>query len=111
MYQVYRIDTYDAKSNSHSIGIREENWYLRKDKIFDNEEQAKEYVRLQNRKFSTLPTYLISLKTDKEKREFVDKFCFEENTPYLYERRYYLGMVSTKNLVNNLKQQGIIVTV
>lgn len=104
-YQVYRIDSYDADSNSHSIGIRNENWFLRPDKIFQEEESAKEYVRNQNRKTSMLPNYLISLHSEEEKEAFVDTFCFSDH--YLSERKYFLGLPSTKQIISQLRQSGI----
>ncbi len=105
--QVYKIDTYESKGNSHSIGIREENWFLRKDKVFDIEEDAKEYVRNQNRLHTILPTYLITLKTQAEKDAFVDYFCFDPNSKYLHERRYFLQRPSSRKITDELRKNGI----
>lgn len=52
-----------------------------------------------------LPNYLISFHSEEEKEAFVDKFCFSDH--YLNERKYFLGLPSTKQIISHLRQGGI----
>lgn len=92
MFTVYRIDTFEAGSNSHGVGLRTENWYVRTDRVFEHEEEAKAYVRLKNRQVSSLPNWLVGLPPS-EREAFVDVFCFGHDARWLAERRYFLGPV------------------
>lgn len=79
MFTVYRINTVEAKGNSHGIGTRAESWTLVKDSVFETEELAKERVRTLNRVFSEMIGYTSSMKTQIEKDNFIEEFCFERH--------------------------------
>lgn len=106
-YQVYRLAVFDAQGNSHAIGIRHEERILMKDLIFENDSDAREYVRRQNRMHSDLPIRLISLSID-ERDEFVDRFCFGDE--FWSERRYFLGKPPVAKIIDELRLDGIRVT-
>lgn len=108
MYQVYKIEKFDAKSNGYSIGIREENWAEKFDCEFDNLEEAKQYVIVKNRQQSDLPLFLITL-SDSEKKEFIEKFCFSNEPTWVCKRRYFLGKINKDLVYEGLRSDGCIV--
>lgn len=105
MFQVYRIDTFEAHGNSHALGIRDENWILRRDKNFSTVEEAQEYVCMKSRQTTILPNILISLHESK-REAFVKHFCFGDNE-YWAERRYFLGKPDIKKIAAAHKRDGV----
>ena len=106
-YQIYKIETFDAKSNGYSIGIREENWCVRLDCEIDNLDEAKEYVIQKNIQRSDLPLYLYNL-SPTEKSKFIDEFCFSDDPMWVCKRRYFLGQVNKELIFKGLKNDGIL---
>ena len=108
---IYRIDTFDYGSNSLGVGTRTENWYVRFDQMFDDEEEAKEYVRRKNRQVSSLPNWLISI-PEADRPAFVDTFCFGNDLRWLAERRYFLGKVPERAIREAIRTSmgAIVVT-
>lgn len=104
MFSVYKIECFDAKSNSHGVGVRSENWVLRLDQSFYCEDEAKDYIRNKNRMCSDLPRFLITLPVEK-RSEFVDEFCFGDQ--YLFYQRYFLGKPNVSKIKHAIQQQGI----
>lgn len=102
-YQIYKIETFDAKSNGYSIGIREENWYVK----FDNLSDAKEYVIQKNKQRSDLVLYLSNLSSD-EKSKFIERFCFSDDPMWVCKRRYFLGKVNKDLVFEGLRNDGIL---
>lgn len=97
---VYRIETFPAQTNSHTIGLRHENWVLKPDRTFQTEDEAKEYVRMRNRLATELPNLLITLPAA-ERPAFVDRFCFGDE--YWDLRRYFLGRPPAEKIIQALK--------
>jgi hypothetical protein len=105
-YQVYRIDTFDAKSNGYSVGIREENWCAKFDTVFDSLTDAKEYVIKKNRQRSDLTLYLINL-SESEKVDFINRFCFSDEPIWVCKRRYFLDKVNKDLVFKGLRNDGV----
>lgn len=103
-FVVYRIDTFPAKGNAYELGSRHENWYLRRDRTFANETEARTYVCNMNRKSSDLPLLLVTLKAE-EREAFVQRFCFGDE--YWSDRRYFLGLPPHDKIQHALRQAGI----
>jgi hypothetical protein len=105
---VYRIQVFDVQSNKYSVG-REESWTLKQDKVFDNEQEAREYVLDKNRIHSDmvrLGAHLIMQKNDAELQKYYEDFCFNDDR-YLRHRRYFLGKPSANKIREQLRQNGI----
>jgi len=102
--QIYRIDTYPAKSNSHQLGIRSESWVLRLDKMFINEEQARIYVKDMNRIHSDLVLTMADMPEEKQDA-FVEHFCFGDE--YWHLRRYFLGMPDVDKITKSLRAHDV----
>ena len=79
---VYKIQISDTFGNSHATN-RDETWYVKKDKTFDTEEEAKEYIIDRTRLFvPELSSFLYILNDDEDKHDFCDKFCFTDDMPF-----------------------------
>lgn len=105
-YKVYKIDTFPVKDNSYCVG-REESWTLKLDTTFTDYEEAKNYVRIKNRMNTELPLFLVDVKTQEEKDNIVDEFCFGEK--YIQYQRFFLGKPDVNKIKIALREQGIIV--
>jgi hypothetical protein len=104
-FQVYRIETFDNKGNSHAI-CREENWIVKKDQSFDTLEDALEYIRNKTKMVTHLPTLLIDVKSQEEKRKIIDDFCFHDPV-YTSYRRYFLNKPCLREIKAALQKHGI----
>jgi len=94
---VYKIQISDTFGNSHATN-RDETWYVKKDKTFDTEEEAKEYIIDRTRLFvPELSSFLYILNDDEDKHDFCDKFCFTDER-YMTKRRYFIGPPDLKKM-------------
>lgn len=107
MTTVYKIQVSDTFGNSHFTN-RDETWYVLKDKEFDTEEEAKEYIIGRTRLFvPELSSHLITI-TDDKKHEFCNEFCFT-NEVYMAKRRYFIGKPDLKVMKAQLIRDSIMV--
>jgi len=107
-FQVFKIDTYDIKGNTYGVG-REESWIARKNKSFETEKEAKEYIRKQSLIHTDLINFLtkgMGILESKEKEDMIEKFCFTEDRFLLY-RRFFLGYVPEKEIRRALKASNL----
>lgn len=109
LIEVYRIDAFESKGNSHCVGSRHENWYVRRDKEFTTDAEARAYVREMNIKCTPLVTYMAAEKDPQKRSEFVDHFCFAEDRLYLYEQRYFLGRPPMDAIRESLKANSVVI--
>lgn len=105
MPDVYRLEVFDAKGNSHGVGTRTENWRLVKDKEFADDAEARDYVRAKNRLTSSLPNFLVLIADEATKEAFVDEFCFSDR--WIAERRYFLGKPDVRGIQRGLERAGV----
>lgn len=96
--QVFRIDTYDSRGNSHCVN-RDENWIVRRDQAFATEHEAKEYVKRSSRALTEMSRF--SLEPD-----FAEEFCFT-NARYLKYRRLFIGYPPLQAIRKALESDGI----
>lgn len=87
-HQVYRIQTFSAGKNSHYID-REESWVLKKDKTFETEQEAKQYIRERSMVHTDLALFTTDIADADRKRTFVNDFCFDDDK-YYHLRRFFL---------------------
>jgi len=86
MFQTYYLEKYPIQSNAYSVS-RSENWSFRKEKLFENLEEAKEFVRDKNRytpEFVLLAEHLKGEQRD----ELLERFCFSNQ--YLLKQKYFI---------------------
>lgn len=77
---VYVLDTLPAHSNAFTLGLRHENWFLRRDRTFDTAEEARD--------------------------AFVERFCVGDE--YWHLRRYFLGVPPPSHrIVEALRREGV----
>ena len=107
-YVVFKLFTVDTFGNSHALN-RDESWTLMRDRIFNNLEEAKQYVIDKNRVHSDMVNLGFNLK-DTEKDTFYDEFCFT-NDKYVHKRRYFLGAPDKKKIIQNLREDNLKVIV
>lgn len=105
MYQVWRINDFEASSNAYTTG-RTESWVLKKDNVFNKLEDAKEYIRQKSLIFTTLSNFTVDIKSEEEKQKFIDEFCFGDK--YLFHQRFFIGKPNLDKIRNAIENQGII---
>jgi hypothetical protein len=103
-YQVYRIHTVPSGTNAFGV-CRDETWALQTDRIFDDVEEARDYVIVQNRIHTELPSLLMSMDTETEREAFVTAFCFGDT--HLHLQRYFLGKPNMAAIQHALKTNGV----
>lgn len=109
MPTVYKLQTDNGLSNEYGIN-RDETWEMKIVSSFENEEDAKQYVRDQTAVFPTfiLRTHMLR---KNEKLEMLEKFCFDD--VYLLERRLFVVKDSNdlkqlqKKIVSHLKSNHV----
>lgn len=104
MFKVYRIENQHLSDNSYFID-RSEYWICKLDNIFDSEDNAKEYILENNKKFSDMILMGFHIKDDNKRIEFYNKFCFDDE--YQYIRKYFLGKPNIDIIKKQLTANGI----
>lgn len=103
-YEVWRINDLNASSNTYTTG-RTESWNLVRDCVFSDLEEAKEYIKNKSRIFTIITNFLVDLKNEEEKTEFINEFCFGDK--YLHHQRFFIGKPSIQKLRKAVESQGI----
>lgn len=113
-FEVWKIIETGEIDNRYNTS-RIDRWKLVLDKNFSNEKDAKTYIKEQTRSNPSTTGFvapqLINMKSDKEKDEFLNSFCFpnynNDSCKYDFYRRYYIGKPSNKFIKNIIKAAGI----
>jgi hypothetical protein len=86
MFQTYFLEKYPIQSNAYTVS-RSETWSFRKDRLFDDLEEAEEYIRNKNR---YTPEFVLQAEgvTGPQREELLDRFSFTNE--YLMKRRYFI---------------------
>ena len=103
-YTVYKIQTFSVPDNQYTTG-RIENWNLQHDVDFDNEKEARLYIKEKTREHTDLALFSIRYKDKVEKEKFIEEFCFSDK--YIQYQRYFLGEPDVKKIKQALVNQGI----
>jgi hypothetical protein len=103
IYQTFSIQPLNYGINSHGVD-RDEIWLITKDRAYDTENEAIEYVIAESRKLPYYINLIQSLNKDQEEK-FIYEFCFGEK--YYHHNRYFLGRPSIKKLEKGIKNDGI----
>jgi len=106
MTTVYRIDTYDIHNNEYCVN-REESWQIRKVKVFDRLDDAKDYVRKKSIRQTDFLLFSHNVKDD-EMEEALDNFCFK-NDLYMRYRRFFVGDVVSFRAEDGQTVTGVLV--
>lgn len=99
MFTVYRIDKVDTYGNSHGVN-RDETWSLEKDKTFNSEEEATEYVIAMNRRFCSYDLGIIGASD-----ELISLRC--TGRKWCHKQRYFLEKPDIKLIRKKLEDSGI----
>lgn len=102
IFQVYRIDK-SMKGNHFNTG-REEKWKVVKDKKFDKEEEAQDYVFRMNRHYHAIDLQLHNLQ---DKDEIRNRCLNDEN--FMHRRTYFLQVPDLEKIRQLLSNDGITV--
>ena len=102
---IYRIDVSSAENNKYGID-RSESWVVKKDRVFETEEEAKEYVREKSRVHTDM-VVLMGTHCDGEeaKVKAVNDFCFDDDK-YMPYRRFFLHKLPS-NFKAIIRKHGI----
>lgn len=103
MYQTYFLEKYPLQSNAYTVS-RSEKWVFRKEKCFEDMEEAKAFVRMKNR---YTPEFVLQAENVNgiRREELLDKFCFTNN--YMLKKRYFLDPLPIQQIKNSILQEHI----